>query len=252
MIVMVEPEQPNCREYATSSAEMDRRKTAFTALAISLFISVCVSSYDFILAEPEIALPGIAVLGTVLLIARSSFNRLFEDSTHTRVLISNGTLVRKTKKSDEKHHADEFESIRIKRTVKGLIREIRIGLTGATAFHINGIEDFEQFKDDLIDATEDDVVLSEVREPVDLDHPWFYPIFGTLVGVISTVSFRILMRMNLEDFRYLQIGVGVFLIFVGGVFLGKQPNKGRYGNKGRVADFILGVLMLCLGMYSII
>jgi hypothetical protein len=64
----------------------------------------------------------------------------------------------------------EIKSIRIKGTTKDLIREIRLGLTGATAVHINGLEGFEQFKDDLIDAAADDVGVAPASDAKRLQH----------------------------------------------------------------------------------
>lgn len=128
---------------------MDRRKRAFATLAISLFLSICVFSCDFVIALPEILGPSLLIFAMVLMLLIVFFNKILDNQSYLRISLSESELEWKFKNSRQKYVLPDIKSLRIKRTTKGFIREIRIGLSGMKYLFINGLEDFEKFKDDV-------------------------------------------------------------------------------------------------------
>ncbi len=91
----------------------------------------------------------------------------------------------------------DVQAVRIKRRSTGTIREISLFLQNRKRLSINGFEDeFEQLKDTLIHNLDQSISIREVIEPMDFDHPLFYPIFGTLMSLGFVLIIKIIVVLS--------------------------------------------------------
>jgi hypothetical protein len=116
----------------------------------------------------------------------------------------------------------DIKSIRVKRTTRGLLREIRIGISGTKFLYINGLEEFEEFINDLISANKN-VTIVKFKELIDFDHPLYYVFFGTTVGIVTTLFFRFIPRISENNMKYVQLIFAAYLIFTGLFLLINKP-----------------------------
>lgn len=239
------------REYITSKKEMNRRKTAFINLSSSFFISLCIFSIDVIISLPQILVPVYMIVATIIILLIVGLNKIFDNQTCLKIRLSDNELEWKFKSSSDICELTDIRSIRIKRNIKGLIREIRIGIYGMKYLYINGLEDFERFKDDLLCVTKG-VDIKEFKESIDFDHPLFYLCLGTLFGIFITLFFRLIPHIAENNIKNVQFLIAVFIIFMAGLFLINKPVRGRYGSKNIIADYICGLLFLAIGVLIMI
>jgi lysophospholipase L1-like esterase len=152
-------------EYITSKKEMDRRKRAFISLSGSFFVSTCILSLDFIILLPHVLVPILLIIAAILVLLILRVNKTQDAQAGLRICISGNELEWKFKGSSDKCLLKDIRSIRIKRNIKGAIREIRIGIYGMKYLYINGLEDFEEFIDDLLGSTKN-VKINDLYAPV--------------------------------------------------------------------------------------
>ncbi len=238
------------REYASSKEEMNRRKKAFMNLSGSFFVSVCIFSLDFIKMVPHILVPTFIIVATILVILVLRANKTQDNQKKLRICISHNELIWKFKRSSDKCLLSDIRSIRIKRNIKGFIREIRIGIYGMKYLYINGLEDFEEFLNDLLDSTKG-VKIKKFKEPVDFDHPLYYTFLGTTLGLLLTLFFRFVPSIGETNVQYVQVACAGFVIFTGLFLLINKPIRGRFGSKNLIADYISGSLALAAGVFII-
>ena len=91
----------------------------------------------------------------------------------------------------------DVRAVRIKRRSTGTIREISLFLQNRKRLSINGFEDeFEQLKNALIHKFNPMISTCEVKEPMDFDHPLFYPIFGTLMSLGFVMLIKVIVVLS--------------------------------------------------------
>ncbi len=239
------------REYISSRKEMNRRKRAFINLSSSFFISLCIFSTDAIILLPQILVPAYIIVATSLILLIARLNKTLDNQACLQICLSDNELEWRFISSSDNCKLTDIRSIRIKRNIKGFIREIRIGTYGMKYLYINGLEDFEKFLDDLISSTKN-VKLKEFKELINFDHPLFYLCLGTIFGILITSFFRLIQYIGENNIKYIQFSIACFLILTGMFFVLNKPVRGRYGNKNIIADFICGFLFLAIGVLIII
>lgn len=241
------------KEYKTSKNEMNRRKRAFITLSISLFLSICIFSLDAIISLPEILVPTLIIFAIILILLIVRVNKTLDNQACLRICLSDSKLEWKFKdpNNSSKCLLSDIESIRIKRTTKGLLREIRIVISGMKFLYINGLEFFEEFIDDLISKNEN-VKIIKFKESINFDHPLYYVFFGMVVGIVTTLLFRLIPLISENNIKYVQLSLACFIIFAGMSFVINKPVRGRYGNKNVIADYICGILFLVTGVIVLI
>lgn len=239
------------KKYITSKKEIKRRKIAFATLEISLFISACIFSLDAIFSFPKFSIPCILISLVILFLIKTLVNRVLDRQSYLQVSLSDNELKRNFKNASESYLLSDIKSIRIKRTTRGLIREIKLNIIGDTAIFINGLEDFETFKDDLIKSTKHIKVIN-YKETIDFDHPLYYVFFGAITGTISTLLFKSMFLISESNIKYVQVSIDGFIIIMGLFWIISKPIRSRYGNKNIISDYIFGLLILIIGLINTI
>lgn len=243
--------QSKTKEYKASKYEMNRRKRAFITLSISLFLTICIFSLDVIISMPKILVPSLIIFAMILILLIVRLNKTHDKQSYMQIQLTDSELKWIFKDSCDICLLSDIKSIRIKRTTKGLIREIRIITHGMKFLYINGLEEFEEFISYLISKTEN-VNIINYREPVDFDHPLYYVFFGIVFGIITTLTFRVIPLIGLSNIKYVQLIISCFIIFVGIFFVLNKPVRGRYGSKNKNADYVCGLFFLAIGVFIII
>lgn len=233
-------------EYKSSISEMNRRKKAFLTLSISLFISVSISFYIFFLSYLQLVLPFIVILTLFLTFAVLHFNRLLDRSKSIKINISGNKIEKKWFDRNDIHDIKSISSVKIKRTTANLIREIKLVVSGKRPFYINGLDRFEEFNNRLLSSLDKDVKIYKIKEPIDYDHPLFYVLFGTIVGLSSILFLKILFIYSNYIWLF-QILVACFAIVVGIYWLFSKPITGRYGLRKKIVDNVMGSLFIIIG-----
>ena len=235
------------KEYAASKGEMDRRLKAFMRLILFLYISACICSIDIIIKHPGASMPALIISAIFLFLMWLNFRKTFINESQKKIYLSEKELILDFKKSKDQYSVKDIESIQIKRTTNKTIREIRVSIAGANNIFINGLEDLEQLKENLISFAPN-AAVKEIKEPIDYDHPLFYVILGTAVGALLAVLLRISALYN----DYIQILSAGFLLAVGVFWILYKPLKSRYGSRKTLSDDIMGLLFLFIGFIILI
>jgi ABC-type multidrug transport system fused ATPase/permease subunit len=218
------------KEYITSIDEMTRRKKAFISLEISMFLSIIIFSFNIVTLYPVLSILTLGILVVLMIMFRFFTNRILNKQSHIKVRIFDNEIEKVFINSSEKHLLSNIQSVRIKRTSKGLIREIKFNIIGSNPLFINGLEDFEDFNNDLFRKTPN-IEIIKFKEPIDLDHLLFYPILGTIIGTVTSIVLNLLTLINEATLKYLRFSLACFIILFGIYFILKKPVKGRYGDK---------------------
>ncbi len=241
------------QEYFTSKGEMKRRKDVFAKMTISFFITICLLSFSYIIELPQIVVPLLMAFITVIILLIILVNHILNKQSNYRVYLSEKEIERKFGNASKKYLIKDIKSIRIKRTTKGLIREIRFRMSGTEMFHINGLDEFEKFNEEIFQVIKEDTQVDYFKEPpIDFDHPMYYVFFGPVLGVISTLFFRLLLAVGENNIGYIQLIIACYIIFVGMFYIIGKPTRSRYGDKNKKTDYIFGAVFLVLGILFIL
>jgi hypothetical protein len=233
-------------EFKSSIGEMNRRKIAYLTLSISFFISISISSIGFFLSYLQLVLPFMAILALFLAFAVFSFNRFLNRSKSIKINISDENIEKIWLNKNDIYDIKSIKSVRIKRTTANLIREIRFVISGVRPFYVNGLDRFEEFNNRLLLILDKDVKIYKLKEPIDFDHPLFYVLLGTLVGIFSILFLKILF-IHSDYIRLFQLSTACFTIIVGIYWLFSKPITGRYGQNKIFIDNVMGILFIIIG-----
>lgn len=241
--------------YRISQQEITRRITAFTALLASFFASLVVFS---VLVFPQFAIGYFLTFILILIALFSLFVlfriltiRFFRNFEKTRVLLTTTHLERITAASHELFPLREISGIKIKKTSRGNIREMGICLSDGRGYrYLDGMNDFKLLSKQLIRNCGKTVWVKETTEPLDFDHPAFYPVLGVLTGVVSVLTLKVIVGMSTENIRYFHLATSVLTCIIGGYFLLQTPLAVRYGNASKRSDFLWGFLFLAAGILT--
>ena len=239
------------KEYITSIDELIRRKKAFIALEISMFLSIIIFSFNIVTSYPVLSILALSILAVLMIMFWFLTNRILNKQSHIKVRISGNKIEKEFKNLNEEYLLSSIQSIRIKRTSKGLIREIKFNMIRANPLFINGIEDFEDFNNDLLSKIPN-IEMIKFKEPIDLDHLLFYPILGTIIVTVTSIALKLLTLFNEATLKYLRFSLACFIILLGIYFISKKPVKGRYGDKNKIADYIFCLFFLGAGIFIIL
>lgn len=242
------------QRFGIDGSELRRRKTAFLSLMGSLFVSLTVSAF---VVFPDTVLSNLgffAVTYVVLLLLIAVFIRwtvrFFQRYELAEMILTEGFLERHVFRSHDRIRLSDLSRLGIKRTFRGHIREIGLWFRDQPTMYLDGVRDFGKFLA-VLQKVKKDCPVSETSEPFDYDHPCFYPILGTVLGISTVIVIRLLAETS--PYR-LALWYGIFamyLLSLGGYFFVGRPLEKRYGYSQRRLDMLFGsgMVLMSLGMF---
>ena len=233
-------------EYSVSSKEIVRRKKAFTTLIMSIWLGLVISAFDFILSHLFFSAVFIFAFSIFLYVSRILTIKALDYFSQIRFLVNDEKIKRVMKKSEEIILFSHIVKLKIKRTTKGYIREIKIGLKDGNSIFVNGLNDFEQFKEKIINNCSKSIKIKETNESIDFDHPFFYIFFGFAVSSISTTFIRLMAGLNSFNLGILYSTVLFYNLILSIFIILTKPISRSYGQKKQSADYILGGLIFLI------
>jgi hypothetical protein len=234
--------------YTLSASEITRRRQASLMLVIFLTLGLVGGlTMDSPFETWQLAI-GACLCFAALLSLRALVLRTFTMYLKSSVNLYPDRLERTWPGSQLTFPYQEINTINIKRTSRGSIRDIEIVRHTASKTVLDGLENFEQFLEQLLHCAPQGVKIRQTSEPIDYDHPLFYVILGLLLGLIFASATRLIASLEQSVFRPLSLGFALYLIALGLYFAVKQPLTERYGSKTRLADWTCGLVLIAAGI----
>jgi hypothetical protein len=234
--------------YTTATTELQRRLRAYTTLIVSLLCGIALSSVDYLLSAPATWLAGVTGLALVLALSRIALVRSFRGYAQLELRLTDSCIERSRGTAVEKYPLADVVRLGTKRTSRRSIREITASLRDGRRLSMNGVEDFERLEQELRSRIPASAAVTEVREPIDYDHPLFYMFFGGLVGLTFTLAVRGMTTLCEGGLKWVTLGVSCYSVVLGAYVLIARPISERYGRKSRFGDFLLGLFALLAGV----
>ncbi len=177
-----------------SKTEMNRRKIAYITMVSFMLAGLLLFFKLFNLPMlPIVWIPFITVFFLLGLISFSFLHNL----ARMKINISDQEIICALGSKINRYLLKDVQSVRIKRRFTGVIRTISFLLQNDKHLSINGFEDeFDQLKNTIISKIDPTISAIEVKEPIDFDHPLFYPIFGTIMSLCFVVMIKVAVLVN--------------------------------------------------------
>ena len=181
-------------EFIISKAEMNRRKKAYL-LMVSFLVGGLFLFFK-LFSLPMLPIIWILFITAFFLLGVISFSSLHKLS-RMKINISDQEIICVRGFIINRYLLKDVQSVRIKRRSTGTIRTISLLLQNHKHLSINGFEDvFDQLKNTIISKVNPTISTTEVREPIDFDHPLFYPILGTMMSLCFVVMIKVAILVN--------------------------------------------------------
>ena len=238
------------KQYNISEKEIVRRKNAFTSLMSSLLVGSIIFSINFVLANIQIAIIIFASLGVIFLIFWLMTYKYLDNLLKLKVLLTGAYILRVWNKTEGKIYIDEIKRVNIKKTAKGYNRAIKIVSEHKNVMIINGLEDFDQFEQELLKRV-DKGKIRQVKEPLDFDHPLFYPFFGLLVSFLFINGFKVLTGLDAQGIKIFVISILILNFIVSIYFIIAKPLSKALEVKRLNPDyfFSISVILIDIAIY---
>jgi hypothetical protein len=236
------------RSYLASTAELMRRLRAYTTLIVSLLVSIALSSIDYLIAAPAIWMACLGGLALLLVLSRLALVRSLRGYALLELRLDDMHIERVRGETAEKFALADVIGLRIVRTSRRSIREITARLRNGQRRSMNGVEDFERLEQDLRSRLPASIAVTQVREPIDYDHPLFYVVFGLITGAGLTLAIRAMATLNASGLKWATFAIAGYAVILGSYVLVARPLSQRYGPRSRTGDLILGLFALLAGV----
>jgi hypothetical protein len=210
--------------------------------------AIALSSVDFLRSSPAVWLIGLAILAGCLLLSRFALVRSLRSYALLELRLDDTHIKRQRGETVERFVLAEVTRIRIVRTSRKNLREITAQMRNGRRLSMNGVEDFERLEQDLRSRLPANVAVTEVREPIDYDHPLFYVIFGLITGVAFTLAVRAMATLSESGLKWATHAIACYSALLGIYVLLARPLSQRYGPKSRTGDLVLGLFGLLAGI----
>jgi hypothetical protein len=224
--------------FSISRREIDRRIRAFTTLGFSFLGSFLIAGP---LLNPQATIDGLlwfigfsGCVTVAIVVSRRMTIKFFERILKTKIIVNNIQVERVTAKDQEICRLDKITRVHTVITAKKHIREIQIYYEGGKKMFIDGLNDFEIFKNRVIKTLPKKTIMTTAAEPIDYDHPTFYLGLGILAGLGIAGSVKMLSETSKLIFPI----VSLYTLGLAGYFLVKKPLANRYGYMTVRSDYI--------------
>lgn len=232
-------------EYRISKIEINRRKKAYTTLSISILVGLVVSSIA--INSPITIIGYLLVLATLCSLGLFSF-RFLRHLSSAKITLSDKTLKRVINGISEEFSLHKINRIKIKWTTNNTIRGIYFWSDDEKKVVISAIDEFEVFKENLLKKLHKNIIVEEIHEPLDFDHPLFYSLLGLPIGTAGILILKFIPLLRYQHIKIVEIVFFIYLLILGIYFLISKPLSKELGSKKTGSDFIIGGLMICSGI----
>lgn len=185
----------------------------------------------------------LSVFTALFMLGAFSFS-FFRNLSQVRIILSNQLLKRETGKISEEYPLNKINRVKVKWTTNKTIREIYIWLNNGQSIFISALERPEQFKKDFLRKLSKDVIIKEIHEPLNFDHPLFYSLLGFPVSGVGVLMIKSISSLNYLHFKIAMIAFIAYLLSLGSYFLFSKPLSKEYDTKKTTFDYIVGILMI--------
>jgi len=231
-------------KYTIFPKELKRRQMAFASLAVSLFIGVILAALVF---SFKISITSYIVFGLFLVALAALFSWYFRYLTAISFTLSGPEMERTRSKKTETYLIADITGVKLILRTDKTIRGLHLAFRGGNRIYVNGLENPETFKKELLNSTSKDVAIRESREPLAFDHPVFYPILGVILGFLSVFVLKAATNLNGGGARNLLYGILGFTGTVGLYFILAKPMSGSSNTKSRW-DYGFGILLIAIAI----
>ena len=135
---------------------------------------------------------------------------------------------RKTNNKNEKFEISDIYKIKIKKNIKGGTREIYIDLKSNKKIIINGLDNFDEFVENLIEKVDKKTVIKNIHEPLYFDSVFFYPILGLILSFFTVCLFSFLTTLDKKIMPIVFYGLLIYIFLVAIYLLISKPISKRY------------------------
>lgn len=128
----------------------------------------------------------------------------------------------------EKFLVEKINKVKIKRTINNTIREIGIFFDDGKSLFINGLNNFEKFRFNLLKKVGKNVVVKNTREPMDFDNIFFYPILGLILSFGTVYLLNLMTNFSYQTMKIVLYILIIYVFIVGIYFIISKPISKRY------------------------
>lgn len=233
-------------KFNISQNELNRRKIAFVTLLLSLSVGIIIFLKIFGLALSAF---GYSCIGVIFILLSLLTFHYLESISKMIIIITDNEIERMKPNSTEKYLISDIDAIRIKRRTNGIIREISIRFKNHKQIYINGFEeDFENIKSSILNKLDKEVNVKDYREPMDYDHPLFYPVLGLLISFTSIFFLKFMISAESSLIKFIMRTFSVFDFLLAIYFVIKNPISIRSGKNQKMVDYIFGIVLLLISV----
>jgi hypothetical protein len=221
---------------------------AFMRFCVSSVLGALLTSIFFPAGNLWISIIFIALYVLSLFIIRVTTVKSFKSLNLLKVSITDKYIEKEYDGITEKILLSDIVKLNIVRSSRGSIREIKIVQLNKKILILNGLENLEQLYTETKVKCRKEVVIKESKEPIDYDHPMFYVIFGFFFGFFISFLIHFITFLEVSEIRIIFILFALNNLILSIYFIINKPISKRYGDKTKVIDFVLGILMSATGI----
>jgi hypothetical protein len=208
-------------KYKVSEKEIVRREKAFLSLSVSLFFGLILASILFDFPILYLFFVGFALF---LFLMNFWLKIFFNKYLKMKTCLSKEFLIR----GKGKFLIKKISKLTIKKTTNNTIREIGLFFCDGKSLFINGLSNFEKFEENLIKNINKNVVIKNIRELMDFDSIFFYPILGLILSFGTVYLLNIMTNFSYQTMQIILYISIIYVFLMGTYFIISKPISKRY------------------------